>query len=275
MTHPPTPAGDSLGVRIAADHLILLFIGSERTGSTLLGQLLNLHPACLVANESRLVAKVIDQRASLEEAVRDAAREALGQFEVGLERWGRFQGTNAKMQPRWRPMAGLSAHPGLAKTTIRVVGDKKAGAVSQMAIERPGEVESFVQSQPRLRLLHLTRDPIATARSACLSHGHDSLDAALEHIVLRHAAAHRLRTAAPDRSMQVSYESLCECPTRTLTDVAAWLGLDVMPDWGTLAASLVSPDTPAPFDPAAHALMCRLLDRYQVASLFTPSADGP
>ena len=66
---------------------LLLFIGSPRTGSTLLGQILNYHPQCPVATEARLVTQVVMHGVPFEEALARTVQAATKQFEQGC---GRF-----------------------------------------------------------------------------------------------------------------------------------------------------------------------------------------
>ena len=58
---------------LAKDFRLLFFVGSERSGTTLFGQILNYHPNCLIANESKFLEKVLRKGRSSAEAERMAA----------------------------------------------------------------------------------------------------------------------------------------------------------------------------------------------------------
>lgn len=93
----------------------MLFIGSPRTGSTLLGQLINFHPQCLIANESRFLTNVVSRGVTNEEAVDRIIDQATKQFESGLENDSYFGKTIDRYQPRWLPFADLAAQPEFRK----------------------------------------------------------------------------------------------------------------------------------------------------------------
>jgi hypothetical protein len=220
---------------------ILLFFGSGRTGSTMLGQILNHHPNCLIATESRLVHRLLAGEGSLDELVAKAAGEARRQFEEGLENTERFAPTvGGGLQPRWRSFHEIARNPAYAKREIRVVGDKKAGANAQALIDHPAWVENLFARDPRLVMLQLVRDPARAATSGVKHLGIESFDAACEQVVTRTTASWELGRRLGNRAMCVWYEELCDDPRPIIERIVAWLGLEASGDWLDQVAKRVS-----------------------------------
>lgn len=246
---------------------VLLFIGCGRTGSTLLGQMLNYHPRCLIANEARVLTRWVAGEATFEGLLREAARSALMQFRAGLERSERFAPSHARSQPRWRSFAELAEDPAFAKESVCVIGDKKAGGATEAVLANERAVAGLVAAYP-IRLLQVVRDPVAAAASAMRAHGVPTFAAACERIVGQSAAAHRFASRFGGRSLTVAYEDLCATPRIELTRIASWLDLPAPPRWLDEMAARVDDAPPPPADPDAAAA-CRSIVRFHdAAALF-------
>jgi hypothetical protein len=209
-----------------APRLVLLFVGSGRTGSSMLGQIINHHPACLIAHEARVLTRYVRGEGSFEALLADAAALAWEQFTRGLESTGRFADVCAHTQTKWRSFAPLAADARFAKTRVEVVGDKKAGGASDAYAENAARIDSLLASDERIALVHVVRDPAASARSALRAHGGRGFAAACERIVRQHACAHRMVCRCAGRALRVRYEDLCARPREEVARVLAFLGLE-------------------------------------------------
>lgn len=87
--------------KLAPDYKLLLFFGSPRAGSTLLGQILNNHPNALVANEYRLLQKIVREGRDLEKQLRKLRQTAWRHYKSGLKKDRYFSDKLSKFQPRW------------------------------------------------------------------------------------------------------------------------------------------------------------------------------
>lgn len=228
---------------------VLLFIGSPRTGSTLLGQLLNLHPNCLIANEARFLTHLLEGAGRFNELLGQVRSRAWEQFRSGLEHDAHFAATLDRYQPRWVGTAHLADHPACRKGAIRVVGDKKAGGNTQAILAHPDEAEALMRRHPEIVLLQIVRHPIEAARSYMRSHGLETLDEALATIVDLTASAGRWGRRFPGRYHHLAYEALCDDPASHLQALLAWLGLSCAPEWVNAVRPIVDAARPVECSP--------------------------
>jgi hypothetical protein len=210
---------------------ILFFVGSPRTGSTLLGQLLNYHPACLVANESRFITGVIGHNETMDAAFDRMLKTAWKQFKHGLEHTS-YGNTFARYQKDWKPIGHLATSPEFQKQRVQVVGDKKAGGTSDAFLERPRKTLQVMRSLQDVHLLQIMRHPIDASHSLMRSHdGFNTFEQACERIIRTSHAAQQLIESANLPSACVYYETLLTQPVSTLKKLLDWLELPVSSVW--------------------------------------------
>ncbi len=208
---------------------VLLFIGSPRTGSTLLGQILNYHPQCLISFEENVVGRHLVKFVSFEKLLVCMAKSARETFEKGLEKTGRM---NAGVyQPRWSSFADLRTSPDFKKRDIAVVGDKKAGGTAMAVRDHPETFIRLIKNNPSFKLLQVIRNPITAALSYMKSHAIDSFEEACSHIVETTGVAYGMTRLFPQQSFTVFYEDLLEHPEKTLTGLCGFLTIQVSSSW--------------------------------------------
>lgn len=210
---------------------LLLFIGSPRTGSTLLGQILNYHPQCLVATEARLVTQVVMQGVPLDEALARTVQAATHQFEQGLVKDEKFGPTLGRFQPQWVPFEELAHEDAFRKRGVKLIGDKKAGASTQAFLDKPDEMLALLESEEKICLLQLVRHPVDAARSYMRSHEIDSFDAACEEIVMKTHVAYQLGRRVDNPHCVVYYEALTSMPSLEIRRLLDWLELECSESW--------------------------------------------
>lgn len=136
-----SPGPDLGGVRAFAQ-----FIGWSRSGTTLIGSLLNAHPRVVISQELDVASRVaggVDRERLLREIVESEAA-----FARGGRRWNGYS---------------YALHEGAERTAAGplVVGDKKAAGTTEVVMRRPGilgETEALL-SLP-LRLVCVVRNPL-------------------------------------------------------------------------------------------------------------------
>lgn len=206
----------------------LFFIGSGRTGSTFLGQVLNYHPNCLISNESRFLDKVVKQKCSTDLAFSHLYEEATRQFESGLENTGY---KISQYQKRWKEMGHLSELPEFNKKEIVVIGDKKAGGTTSIFREHKQEFLDFV-TKNKFYFLHLVRNPAVAARSYMKSHGYETYEKACKKVLDDSILASTLEDYVdPDLYLRVYYEDLLDNFDTTIKNINSWLGLETDSEW--------------------------------------------
>ena len=221
----------------------MLFFGSGRSGSTLLGQMLNYHPHCLIANEYKLLDHVL-KGASLAGCLDELQTVAQRQYRTGLEGDSRFRTALSKYQKRWKAMGPLSGEETFRKKDILVLGDKKAGKNSLLYRKDPKGVLDLMDRMEKeygLYLIQLVRDPLRSARSYMKSHGYRSFAKAYRRVVVDQTATYELleRKKHSYAVHRLFYEDLIEDPARELTALLRWLGLECREDWTNRIATVV------------------------------------
>jgi hypothetical protein len=235
--------------------ILLLFIGSPRTGSTLLGQILNYHPECLVANEARFITKVVVQGLPFEKALKNVEETALKQFEKGLEKDSKYGKTIDRYQSKWLPFGDLSKGPEFKKKEIKVVGDKKAGGATQAFIDKPDEMLKFLTAHPKASLLQTIRNPVDAAVSYMKSHEVKPFEKACEEIIMKTHTAYVLGKHVSNPYFYVYYEDLINDPEREIGKILTWLNINCSNSWLSKISSRINR-----YEPKNH-----LMEYYQIA----------
>jgi len=218
----------------------LYFVGAPRTGSTLLGQILNYHPQCLISNESRYLQKILRNGHNPQQAFNEMVQEAIHQFELSLEHTPRFNQKIDTYQPKWKSFNSFKNDPEFNKSEIRVIGDKKAGGNVQVYREDPAIFQKFID-QVGPYFLFITRNPVNTAKSYLKSHGAGTFDQAMAKILDDTRAAIEIQNIT-DKYKIVYYEDLQKTGNEVLTNICRFIELNESTTWCDKVLSVVDKD---------------------------------
>lgn len=210
---------------------ILIFIGAPRTGSTLLGQIINYHPNCLISTEHSLMTKVVANNKHFKRELGLLYKEASKQFKTGLENDDHYGKTINRYQPKWKDMGHLANDPVFRKGDIKVVGDKKAGGTTKTYLSYSNKMIDFLNVNPNIYLLQILRHPIAAADSYMKSHKIETFDLALENIIEYSCAANELSKKVVNSNHKLYYEDLTTNVELEMRYIFSWLGVDVNDMW--------------------------------------------
>lgn len=209
-------------------HTCVLFIGVGRSGTTLLGALLDAHPDMVVANQQCLLKYVYPLAFPRERIFRLLLQNSVAAARSGRPGGG---GYTYAVPGQWQGRC----------RTIRVIGDKSRSAQSvEWLHSRPRLLDELAAAvAARVRLVHVIRNPWDTIARRSLRRG-----VSLERISRQYfALAEQLQTltgrlesdAALDvRCIPVYLEDLVADPAAELARLCAALG--VRPDADYLAA---------------------------------------
>ncbi len=228
---------------LAKDFRLLFFVGSERSGTTLFGQILNYHPSCLIANESKFLEKVLRKGRSPNESFKAMCDQAKHQFESGLENAHHYRDSVGRYQPRWKAMGHLSETDDFTKGEILVVGDKKARGAVKVFERKKDRFMTFLSEHPNVYLLQMVRDPAAAGLSYMKSHEIPTFREACDRIIHCARVADQLSSIGT-RFHRLFYEDLLESPHEQIRATCAWLGLPVTEVWLERMAALVDKQNP-------------------------------
>jgi hypothetical protein len=204
---------------------VFFLVGYPRSGSTLIGSMLNAHPQMLIAHESDLFRYVR----------RGVSRNQL--FAILLLRDQEF----SEVDRHWNGFDYALGDQGQFES-LRVIGDKHAGRAARRLHEDPPLIERFrrVVGVP-IRSLHIVRNPydniasIAHNRSLPVSRAIDiyrRLGVAVDDVL------GRLR---PEELFEVRYEAFTADPASWLTDICHFAGVEVTPEYIDSCAALADP----------------------------------
>jgi hypothetical protein len=213
------------------DKKLLIFIGSARTGSTLLGQVLNYHPECLISNESGLIPNVVLKGAPLRDELNKVVASAMDMYTTGFENDKKFGKSINRYQSQWIPFGDLTKDPDFIKKNIIVIGDKKAGGSTKAYLERPEELISVLASHPNVWLLQIIREPVDAAVSYMKSHGVKPFQKACNEIIHLTHAAYALGKKVSNPYYFLYYEDLIRSSRDEITKILDWLNIDYTKSW--------------------------------------------
>jgi hypothetical protein len=202
------------------------FLGYARSGSTLVGALLNAHPEIVVANE--LDALYYIQLGLPRNKIFSMLLEHERQFAVAGYRWtgydyavpGQYQGTFER---------------------LRVIGDKRAGRSAHQLGDDPellGRVRRTVGVP--IRVIHVVRNPYDNVVTMARRGGSELGDAVENYRRLSTQVDEVRARLQPEELLDLRYESFAEHPEHHLAEVCRFLGVSASADYLEACAPLVT-----------------------------------
>ena len=211
-----------------------LFIGHPRSGSTLIGALLDAHPEILIATELDALhfVELGTTRQRLYRALVQRAEAFIGRFDYQWEGY-RFQVPNQ--------------YQGRA-TTLRVIGDKKAGATARRFRDDPQLLARFQETiGDPLKVIQVVRNPFDNI-STRWRRGHfaalgRSLAPAIDEYFSLYASSMNVRESLGEDHFSIVYhEDLIDEPAKQVLALCRFLGVDADEGYLKACASLVKPN---------------------------------
>jgi hypothetical protein len=210
----------------------VFFIGYPHSGSTLIGSLLNSHPEAVISHEADILRYVKP----------GITRQQL--FALVLEGDRRF----AAVGRRWMHID--YSFPGTHQGTferLRVVGDKMAHRASRRIHDDPSLVDRLrrVVGVP-IRVIYLTRNPfdnIASLVRPSLARRPDApISSAIERYRgLADASDDARRRMGSEELLTLSYESVSADPTRRMSEICRFIGVNPSESFLETCASSIRP----------------------------------
>jgi hypothetical protein len=188
-----------------------LFVGYPRSGHSIVGSLLNAHRHAVIAHEAGAQQLVLD----------GCSRDELYARILARAHWFALRGSTTNYR-----YAVAGQWQGRYER-LRVIGDKRGGAVSRAIAADPGFLERVrtLVGVP-LRLLHVVRDPFDNIASISLSDGL-SLEASADYYFRHRELTARLPDLVePGELFTLRHEELIRAPAATVRDVCAFLALE-------------------------------------------------
>ena len=195
-----------------------MFIGQPRSGTSLLGSILNAHRHCCIAHELN----------ALRYLRRGYRREQLFWLIKKRDAWfggskgRRWTGYDYAVENQWQGRY----------EKLLVIGDKKAAQSSELIRKHPGLLAKLQRTvDVPVRMIHLVRDPYNVIRTIHKKRSRTSLELAADMFFNRCEVNWQLMQVNSDSVMTIRLEQLISEPQRHLVDLCNFLSLEPMDDY--------------------------------------------
>ncbi|MAH43382.1 hypothetical protein CL614_06750 [archaeon] len=225
---------------IAENLKYLFFVGSGRTGSTLLGQLVNYHPRCLISNESRFLQNCVYENRDIQMSAEAMVRQAVHEYQSGLEKSTTHGRNLIQYQKDWIKMGDLVANSEFEKKEIKIIGDKKAGGNATTFRENPDKFQHIIDllGRENVYFIQITRDPLDSIFSYTQSHNY-SVEIATEKVIQDTQSGIDISKMF-NNYLLCKYEDLLSDPSAILNMIFSFLDEVCRKEWITEISTKIS-----------------------------------
>ena len=213
----------------------LLFVGSGRTGSTLVGQLLNCHPNIMITNESRVLQDAIKSGVKISQYIPGLMNIAHQTMTNGTSQYDRH-GKKEHTQKWQRDWVDVSKIANIDKGEIKFIGDKKQGGNTSLLIENESAVRSAIDTN--FIPITVIRDPNQVLASYIRLN--NDVKKSCDIVMRDMSAGHDF--AIQNNGIVMRYENLLNDPRKWCNDICNRLGIAINDDWISLVTSTVNSD---------------------------------
>jgi hypothetical protein len=205
---------------------VFFLVGYPRSGSTLIGSLLNAHPEMVIAHESDIFRYVKP----------GVTRSQL--FAILLERDRQFASFGRRFNGFDYSIPGASQG---VYDRLRVIGDKHAGRPARRIHENPELLDRFRKTvRVPLRVLQINRNPYDMIASRVSKPTMIPVDEGIEIYRQLGVAVDDVRTRLdPSELYELRYEDFTADPVRRLRDICAFIGVETPPGYAEAVAASI------------------------------------
>ena len=205
---------------------LVIFIGSERSGSTICGSFLDAHPDIVISTEYNLVHQI----------KRGLSKAQLCRLMYFNAR--RFKKKGAKWTGYSYDVPAL--HQGTYKS-LKIIGDKKANSSAYILSQNLQEIEDIeAVFQVPLKMVHMIRHPLDAISTIAQRSLHD-LDRAMAFYFRTSQSVQAIMDHTPERIITLRHEDLCSDPVPTLKALTGFLNIDADDEYYQQCASIIKP----------------------------------
>ena len=215
--------------RFAHVRTFCVFVGHNKSGTSLLGGLLDAHHAIVLADELDVL-RYVEAGFAREHIFHLVARGSRSEARKGRVTARRLQPYSYRVPGQWQ---------GDARVPI-VVGDSTSGASTRRLGARPELTTRIRALMPGvdLRLIQVIRNPFDPI-SLMMVRGGRSFANAIDHYFAACEALARIRRAEGAALLPIRYEAFVGDPVAGLSAACAFLGVDADDDYVDACASII------------------------------------
>ena len=209
------------------------FIGHNKSGTTLLGSLIDAHPNAILADEADALQYIAAgfQRDQLYHLLNRSSRRELLKGRVTARRLG---GYSLLVPGQWQGRF----------SRLHVIGDSTSGTSTRRLAESPDLIRRMKETMPgvQTRFIQVVRNPFDPI-AAMMVRGKRSFKNASGHYFAGCDALLKIRAALADSElMVVRYEDFIQNPEAQLEELCNFLGLESRSDYLQAARSILYPN---------------------------------
>lgn len=221
-------------IKLSKDFRYLLFTGSGRTGSTLIGQLLNNHPEILISNEIRALNYCLDNSTKLSNLIENIANRSYDEYLNGTLKYD--QNHSKKSREVWqRDWVDISKIKKIEKKNINFIGDKKQGGNSELLSRNP-ELLNFIDVS--FLPISVVRHPERVFSS--YFRVNNDLDKSIETTIKNMTFGYEF--VLKHKGVILNYDSLLKDSSKWCMNVYEKLGLQKNQDWEDIVKKSLNSD---------------------------------
>lgn len=198
-------------------------IGAPRSGTTLLGEILNSHPNILISNEVRVLNQIFEKKYNFNKAIKISNINAYNEYL-------KIKKKNITIQNKWKD---LDFNKFFLKKNITISGDKKSGGNSILYKKFEFKFEKFVKDNKNIYFLVIIRNPYDAAKSYLKSHRHETKNIrdAIKQIIERNSYAFKLKKKFSNRVKIIYYENFLSNPQKSMISICRFLKIKTSQKW--------------------------------------------
>ncbi len=226
------------------DCFFLMFIGTPRSGHSIIGAILDAHPNAIISHELHALQKISQGWTALQllegiaetSAKQAAAGRSQSQIDHNEEYFQEAKAT--EMNYRF-DYAIPTQFQGRAEGAIKVIGDKKGGGTTTILADNPGllmELDSMIQHQ--IKLIYVVRNPYDNIATMSFRSG-NSLVSQIEKYRWYIENLHVVLDNEQFECLTIYQEDFIDEPKKNLELICEWLDLESIHSFIEDSASIV------------------------------------
>tara|TARA_B110000881_G_C18582589_1_gene522700 strand:- start:1203 stop:2021 length:819 start_codon:yes stop_codon:yes gene_type:complete len=226
------------------DCFFLLFIGTPRSGHSIIGAILDAHPNAIVSHELHALQK-ISQGWTGNQLLKGIFETSAKQAAEGRSQSQKDHGENylqnatpTGMEYRF-DYAIPTQYQGRVIGPIKVIGDKKGGGTTKILSDHPDlltKLNTMIMCQ--IKIIYLVRNPYDNIATMSFRSG-NSLVSQIEKYRLYIENVHEILGMVQHECLTIFQEDFIENPRKQIGLICEWLNLEPIPSFIEDASSIV------------------------------------
>jgi hypothetical protein len=232
------------GFEFNSEGFFLLFIGTPRSGHSIIGAILDAHPNAMVSHELHALQK-ISQGWTGDQLLEGIFETSAKQAAEGRSQSQKDHGENYLKDAKPTEMdyrfdyAIPTQYQGRVEGPIKVIGDKKGGGTTTILADQPELLTKLgTMIEYQIKIIYLVRNPYDNIATMSFRSG-NSLISQIENYSWYIENLHGILDMEQHECLTIFQEDFIEDPKKQIELICEWLHLEPIPSFIEDAASIV------------------------------------